>query len=421
MVHVVTAFLRHGGRILLTRRSDAAGTYPGKWAGVSGYIEGKPTAAIEDARRELEEEVGVTDATLVCAGTPMSVTDGDREWTVHPFLFDVADRAVVTNDELAETEWVHPTAMLERETVPELWATYRLVAPTVETVHEDETHGSAWLSIRALEVLRDAAAEAASWEVVVSVARQLRDVRPSMAAIATRVNRVMTAADGDVTKLHHQAENVLDDAVVADEVAATEAARLLSEDEFDRVATLSRSGTVLAALEKATPAVLLPESRPGAEGISVATELAAHGIDTTLTTDAALPGLVAAGDCDVVLIGADAVLSSGAVVNKVGSFPVALAATRAEIPVFAICAQDKIRGDDEFVSETGESLSEGAKSVTTENPVFEVVPADLVTGVVTENGTLESSDVASVANEHAALAAWDDEVGENRRRDEPDQ
>ncbi|KAB1198043.1 MULTISPECIES: NUDIX domain-containing protein [Haloferax] len=419
MAHVVTAFLRHGGRILLTRRSDEVGSYPGTWAGVSGYLEGDPADAVADARRELKEEVGVTDATLACAGHPLSITEGDREWTVHPFLFDVRDRDIVTNEELAEVAWAHPTAILERETVPELWATYRHVAPTVDTVREDETHGSAWISLRALEVLRDAAAEAESWEVVVSFARRLRDARPSMTAVVNRVNRVMAAADGNIETLRRRAETAIDDAVVADEAAAMEAARLLRNRKFDRVATLSRSGTVLAALEEATAAVLVGESRPGAEGISVAAEVATHGIDTTLTTDAALPGLVGDGDCDAVLVGADAVLSSGAVVNKVGSFPVALAAHRADVPVFAVCARDKIRGDDEFVGEEGESLYDGEAPVRTQNPLFEVVPTDLVTGVVTEDGVLESGDVTAVADEHATLATWDDTVGERRRGEEP--
>ncbi|KTG30462.1 NUDIX domain-containing protein [Haloferax profundi] len=408
MTHVVTAFLRHGGRILLTRRSDEVGTYAGRWAGVSGYVEGDPHDALDDARRELREEVGVTDATLACAGHPMTITDGDREWTVHPFMFDVSDRSIDPNEELAAVEWVHPTIIPERETVPELWATYHRVAPTLETVREDETHGSAWISLRALEVLRDCAADADSWEVLVSFGRQLRDARPSMSAVVNRVNRVMAEADGDIETLRRRAEETIDEAVVADEEAAAAMASLLRTREYDRVATLSRSGTVVATFADAHPSVVVSESRPGAEGISVAETLATEGIETTLTTDAALPSLVAADDVDVVLVGADSVLSSGAVVNKVGSFPLALAAGRADVPVFAVCARDKIRGDDEFVGEDGESLYDGEASVVTENPVFEVVPADLVTGIVTEDGVLDADDVSTIASEHAALAAWDD-------------
>ncbi|ELZ96529.1 translation initiation factor IF-2 [Haloferax mucosum ATCC BAA-1512] len=409
MTHVVTAFLRHGGRVLLTRRSDRVGTYRGRWAGVSGYVESDPDDAECDARRELEEEVGVTDATLVRAGRPMTIIDEGREWTVHPFLFDVADRAVEPNQELADVEWVHAPVICERGTVPELWPTYRRVAPTLETVQTDDTHGSAWVSIRALEVLRDAAADAESRAVLVSVARALRDARPSMTAVGTRINRVMAESGRSPDALRRRAEAEIDSAVVADETAAATAATLVRDRGFDRVATLSRSGTVVAALEDARPSVLVAESRPGLEGVTVAESLAKKGFKITLTTDAALPGLVADGAVDAVLVGADTVLSSGDVVNKVGSYPVALAAARAGVPYVAVCARDKIRDDDEFVGEDGGSLYDGEASVTTANPRFEVVPAAFVTGVVTEDGVLDADAVSEVAAEHAELEAWDDD------------
>ncbi|ADE02943.1 NUDIX domain-containing protein [Haloferax volcanii] len=413
MPHVATVFLRHDGRVLLTRRSDAVGTYQGRWAGVSGYVEGDPADAERDARRELAEEVGVreTDAELVRAGEPLTVTDEGREWTVHPFLFDARSRDIDTDEELAAVEWVHPTAIREREAVPGLWATYRRVAPAVETVADDETHGSTWISLRALEVLRDAAAEADSLEAVASVARRLRDARPNMAAVENRVNRVMAESDSDPESVRRRAEAAIDAAAEADDAAAARAAELIRERGVDRLATLSRSGTVLAALEAAEAAavaVLVSESRPGGEGVGVAERLARDGRDVTLTTDAALPGLVAAGGADAVLLGADSVLASGGVVNKVGSLPAALAAARADVPVFAVCARDKVRGDDRFAGEDAGALYDGEAAIGTENPLFEVVPADSLSGVVTESGVLNAGDIGAVADEHAALAAWDD-------------
>jgi translation initiation factor 2B subunit (eIF-2B alpha/beta/delta family) len=221
----------------------------------------------------------------------------------------------------------------------------------------------------------------------------------------------MASADEDAETLRRQAEDAIDAAVSADDAAAREAALLLGTREFRYVATISRSGTVADALETARPAsVVVSESRPGDEGVTVADGLARDGIDTTLTTDAALPGVVAGGDVDAVLVGADSVLASGAVVNKVGSFPVALAADSAGAPVFAVCSRDKIRGDDEFVGEEGEPLYEGEASVTTHNPFFEVVPADVVTGIVTEDGVFDTEDVAAVAAEHATLGSWDEHV-----------
>ncbi|WP_410766476.1 NUDIX domain-containing protein [Haloferax sp. DFSO60] len=407
MNHVVTAFLRHEGRILLARRNDDATTYPRRWAGISGYVEGSTTETESDTRRELREETGLTNPTLVRAGDPLHVADGEYEWVVHPYLFDIDTRDLRPNEELATTEWVHPTEIRNRETVPELWAAYRRVAPMLEDVRDDEIHGSAWISIRALEVLRDASADAESWDEVVELAGALRDARPSMAAVENRINGVMSESDPTLEAVCQRAERAIDAAVVADDEAAATAVVRLERDGIERVATLSRSGTVLSVLRDDRPSVLISESRPGGEGVVVAELLAEVGIETTLTTDAALPKLVLDGDADAVVLGADSVLASGDVVNKVGSVPLALAANRAEIPVYVVCARDKIRGDDTFVGESGGALSTEA-GVTSENPIFEIVPQVLVTGVVTEAGVLSADDVAGVAAEHAELGRWDE-------------
>ena len=209
MTDVVTVFLQHEGEILLLRRSEAVGTYQHQWGGVSGYVEPETDDPREDAERELREEVGAVDATLRRRGDPLRVVDdeNDREWTVHPFRYDVPDRAVDPNEEVAEWEWVSPPAMLDRPCVPGLWATYRRVGPTVAAVAGDDRSGAAAISTRALAVLRDAAAEAAhadaledpewsSHDAVSDAARRLRDAHPEMAVVANRVNRVMATSEG---------------------------------------------------------------------------------------------------------------------------------------------------------------------------------------------------------------------------------
>ncbi|MFC6989736.1 NUDIX domain-containing protein [Haloplanus sp. GCM10025708] len=414
---VVTCFLRDRGDVLLVRRSD--GAYAGLWDGVSGRVEGDSADAGTDARRVLREVAGVTDATLVRAGDPLEPRDGPRERTVYPFLFDADEvprrsgsRAVdarkiheaTPNAELAAVELAPPPAIRERSTVPGLWETYRRVAPTVATVRDDETHGSAWISRRALDVLRDAAAVADDWDDVAAVARDLRAARPSMAAVENRVNRVLSTADRTPDAVRRGAEAAIEAACDAgDEAAATAAERLSGT-----VATLSRSGTVLSALRSARPAVVVGESRPAREGVDAAERFAEAGLDATLTTDAALSALV--GGVDSVLIGADAVLADGSVVNKVGTRALALSAARADVPVYAVAAAAKIRPDDRMHGESGDpsAVYDGDADVSVSNPVFDRTPADLITGVVTERGVLDVDDVAAVAAEHRRHAAWDD-------------
>ncbi|MEF8855855.1 MAG: NUDIX domain-containing protein [Haloplanus sp.] len=407
MTHVVTCFLRHRTAILLGRRSEAVGTYTGRWAGVSGYVEGDPADAEQDARREIREETGRTDATLVRAGDPVEIRDGERTWTVHPFLFDVPSRTIAPNEEIATHEWVSPPEMLERPTVPGLWDAYDAVAPTVETVAGDDIHGSAWVSVRALEVLRDRAAVADSADAVTDVARDLREARPSMAALTNRVDRVMATGERTPRAVQRRAQAAAEAALDADD----EAAALAAERCGDAVATLSRSGTVLAALREAEPTVLIGESRPACEGADVAATLADEGLDVTLTTDAALAGEVAARAPDAVLVGADAVLADGSVVNKVGTRSLALAAVREDVPVYVVAAADKVRPDETFHGETGDgaALYDGDAPVTVANPIFDRTPADLVAGVITNRGMLGVEGVRAVAEEHRTHAAWDED------------
>ena len=406
MPHVVTCFLRHRTHVLLGRRSDAVGTYAGRWAGISGYVEGDPANAESDARREIHEETGVESATLVRAGDPLDVRDSDRTWTVHPFLFEVPERDIDPNEELGVHEWVSPPAIRERETVPGLWDAYTAVGPTVETVATDDAHGSAWISVRALDALRDRAAVAETADAVVAVARELRDARPSMAAVANRVNRVLAEADRTPAAVRERAQEAAEAALDADDAAAARAAERCGAS----VATLSRSGTVRAALREATPSVLIGESRPAREGVDVAADLADDGLDVTLTTDAALSSELAAHDPDTVLVGADAVLADGSVGNKVGTRGLALAAAREDVPVYAVAAADKVRPDERFEGETGADadLYDGPAPVTVANPIFDRTPADLVTGVITERGVLDAAGVEEVAAEHETHARWDE-------------
>ena len=430
MAHVVTCFVRERGKILLVRRSDAAGTYPDRWAGISGYVEGDPRDAERDASRELREEVDLTDAdlALVRAGEPLAVDDDVGSFTVHPFLFESETRELRTNEEIAAAEWVDPTEIRERETVPRLWETWRRVAPTVETVREDRTHGSAWLSARALEVLRDTAAEATRDEgrrqALVAIARDLRDARPEMAVVANRVNRVLAAAvqegstDPDPQTVVDTAVTTLSDAFDADTAAARTAAERLSRADATSIATLSRSGTVREAVAELEPAALVvAESRPEREGVGVA-EWAAAATDAavTLTTEAALPSALAAGDVDAVLVGADAVLPDGGAVNKTGTRVLALAAREAGVPVYVVAATDKIRP----AGETGDTLEaataessppdavyDGEADIAVHAPTFESVPGALIDGVATEAGLLDAADVRAIAKRHAENAAWD--------------
>ncbi|MFA9501984.1 NUDIX domain-containing protein [Natrinema sp. H-ect1] len=435
--HVVTAFLRHRSDVLCLRRSDAVGTYRGQWGGVSGFAEGDPD---EQVRTEIREETGLEPGetvSFVRSGRPVKFEDSDleREWVVHPYLFDCDTREVELSEEHDTAEWVPATAILEddRETVPKLWAAYERVAPTVRSIAADDEHGAAALSLRALEVLRDRAGllvaereesgadPAGERDELAELAGRLLEARPSMAVLRNRVNRAMAGAagaDGDdwgAPAVLESALSTIERALAADTEAAANAADRLAGS----VATLSRSGTVLEALETGDPSrIFVAESRPAREGIDVAERLAAT-TDCTVTvhTDAAVAAVLAREDVDRVVVGADTVLPDGSVVNKTGTRTLAVAAAREGVPVSVVAATAKVSTSEAVNLESGDrsAVYDGDAPIDALNPTFDVTPADCVTEVVTERGVLEPAEIETVADELRDLETWRDDGASTER------
>ncbi len=90
------------------RRSELVGSYQGRWAGVSGYIE---TIADEQALVEVKEEAGLSgeDLKLIKKGRPLPIEDNKLgvKWVVHPYLFQIKDRDKIKIDwEHKEAKWI---------------------------------------------------------------------------------------------------------------------------------------------------------------------------------------------------------------------------------------------------------------------------------------------------------------------------
>lgn len=431
---VVTCFIRAEGEVLLLRRSGEVGSYPGKWGAVAGHAEGDPEEA---ARREIVEETGFTDVELVRRGDPFSVTDEELgiAWTVHPYLFEGVRLDPAINEESTDWAWAAPSEILQRATVPELWRSYRAVAPSVADVRTDREHGSAYLSLRALEVLRDRAADGASRTDVQALAKNLIAARPSMAAIRNRINRAMTRCIGPETRGNHDNDDpgtererqgkgglydaaeraacihaVLREAAAADRSASSAAAELIGGAA---ILTISRSGTVLNALLKAQARVVVAVSLPGGEGAEVARRLGRAQLDVTLIPDAAM---ASARPIDAVLLGCDSLLPDGSVVNKVGSRLAALVARDRGVPVYVAVALDKLLATNETdgVPETSAGQERTDRSggrlasdaVDGLSELFERVPADLIDAYVTDRGVIRRGDLERHVAELRKMDRW---------------
>lgn len=174
-------------------------------------------------------------------------------------------------------------------------------------------------------------------------------------------------------------------------------------------------GTALAAFYAKAAAgesvrVLAAESRPLLQGARLtAWELADAGIDVSVVPDGAMASLIAGGEVDAVIVGADRIAANGDTANKVGTLAHALAAADAGIGFYvaaptttidaAVPSGNRIvieqRNPDEVHHAGGQRLTpEDAKAV---NPAFDVTPARLITAIITDAGVLRPPYGESIA------------------------
>jgi methylthioribose-1-phosphate isomerase len=172
-------------------------------------------------------------------------------------------------------------------------------------------------------------------------------------------------------------------------------------------------GTALAPIYAAHDAglnihVWVSETRPRNQGASLtAWELAQHGVPHTVITDNAGGHLMQQGLVDMVIVGADRVTANGDVCNKIGTYLKALAAFDNNIPFYAAVPSPTIdwqmsdykqieieeRNSDEVTYIQGLGADGSLQTVrviphesNAANPAFDVTPARLVTGIITEKG-----------------------------------
>ena len=147
--------------------------------------------------------------------------------------------------------------------------------------------------------------------------------------------------------------------------------------------------------------VTATETRPLLQGSRLtAWELKRMGVDYRVTIDSGAAGLIASGEIDVVITGADRIAANGDVANKVGTYPLALAARANGVP-FVVAAPlstiDLDTPDGDAIPIELRSASEvlevnGARIAPEDtrayNPAFDVTPASLVSYIVTELGVI---------------------------------
>ena len=242
-------------------------------------------------------------------------------------------------------------------------------------------------------------------------ARRLASARPTAVNLAWGVERALSAFE------EQGARGALECAerLAADDVARNRAigghgaavvpdgARVLTHCNAGGLACVGY-GTALGVVRAAVEAgkdvhVWVGETRPVLQGARLtAWELDRLGIAATLVADTVPASLMARGEVDVVVVGADRIAANGDVANKIGTYALAVLARHHGVPFYVAAPTSTVdlgtpSGDAIVIEErdAAEVLTIAGRLVApphvgVHNPAFDVTPARLVTGIVTEVG-----------------------------------
>jgi methylthioribose-1-phosphate isomerase len=181
-------------------------------------------------------------------------------------------------------------------------------------------------------------------------------------------------------------------------------ARLLTHCNTGGLAT-GGYGTALGAIRAASEAgrvahVWVDETRPLLQGARLtAWELGALGVPFSVIVDGAAASLMAAGEVDAVLTGADRIAANGDVANKIGTYGLAVAAGHHMLPLYVVAPTSTL---DPSMA-TGQEIpieerdpAEVTSRFPARNPAFDVTPSELVSAIVTELGVHRAPYVDSL-------------------------
>ena len=160
--------------------------------------------------------------------------------------------------------------------------------------------------------------------------------------------------------------------------------------------------------------VIATETRPVMQGSRLTTfELKHEGIDVSLIPDTAVGYTMANGLINKIVVGADRILSTGHVFNKIGTYQIALIAKQHNIPFYVaapLSTFDLNSNTEDVVIEqrkSSEVTSIGNKKTAPDginviNPAFDMTPPELISGIITEKGVIRQPYEESIKKLHQA-------------------
>ena len=216
------------------------------------------------------------------------------------------------------------------------------------------------------------------------------------------VDSTKTVDDAKAVMINNTGTFIVKSEKAVETIAKIGAKRINDGDVILTICNSSAAiGTIIEAHKQGKKIkVFAAETRPRRQGILTVTELSKAGVDTTLIVDSAVRSVMK--NVNIVMVGADTITAQGAVVNKIGTSQVALAAYEARVP-FVVCSETykfstaTLFGDMVVIEEreASEVAKDGEipKKVKIFNPVFDCTPSKYIDAIVTEEGMIHPAAV----------------------------
>ena len=301
---------------------------------------------------------------------------------------------------------------------------YELVKTTASKIASMEIRGAAKIAQSAAQALRSFAlsyrgeSEAEFLSELEKAGSILKQARPTAVSLPNAVNYVLTAA-----RNKSSVEEIRKAVVEAAEEFTERSKRALGAIGEIGARRIKNGDVVLthcnsqAALSVITTAfhqgksieVIATESRPRYQGHITVRQLAREGIPVTLIVDSAVRAFMK--DVDKVVVGADSIAANGAVINKIGTSQIALAAHEARV-VFMVAAETYkfhpttlIGALVEIEERPAEEVAnpEEFQGVKIRNPAFDVTPPEYIDLIITERGVIPPQAAIMVLKEEFGL------------------
>ncbi len=243
------------------------------------------------------------------------------------------------------------------------------------------------------------------FDELVRISKILIESQPSMAPFFQLANALLLAAEGhtDIEEMKQATKEAVKGFLVHLQNSAEEISRIARGliPKGSRVLTHSYSSVVLKALVDAKREgkqfeVVCTESRPNCEDLQMARKLNESGVKVQVQTDSA--AMYSVKDVDLVLVGADCLTPFG-LVNKVGTYGLALCARERKVHFYALCGTEKLLGSG--MAKKYRILRRNPDEVWLDRPeeveVFnfynDITPLDLLTAIFTEEGMIRGSEI----------------------------